>query len=376
MINILKKELRELFRDKKSLSMMLMVPLMIPLIIIGMSFLFEKSVNKDVSEYNKIGFAYELNEDEKYLAKQFKIDVVSGSVEELEKKYKDGEINLYITKKDNHYEMIGYEDDTTSYAMSLASEYFDSYKNMLQQNYLMGHNIKPDDVLDVITYSNVILEEENYYSNYIVSYAFMFIIMAVTVASTYPSTDTTAGEKERGTLETLLTMPISSKSIIVGKYISVSLASIITGLLSLILAYFSLIYVNGAFDIYKTVDVSLNVSQVVFASLIIIAYSFMISGICISISSKAKTFKEAQSSLGPITLISIFPSMVAFFLKIKTSALVSMIPFLNYSLLFDDITKGDFNILNILLMFVSTFIVTYILLGIIIRQYKSEKVLF
>ena len=272
--------------------------------------------------------------------------------------------------------MIGYEDDTTSYAMSLASEYFNSYKNMLQQNYLMEHNIKPDDVLDVITYSNIILEEENYFSNYIVSYAFMFIIMAVTVASTYPSTDTTAGEKERGTLETLLTMPISSKSIIVGKYISVSIASIITGLLSLILAYFSLIYVNGAFDIYKTVDVSLNVSQVVFASLIIIAYSFMISGICISISSKAKTFKEAQSSLGPITLISIFQSMVAFFLKIKTSALVSMIPFLNYSLLFDDITKGDFNILNILLMFVSTFIVTYILLGIIIRQYKSEKVLF
>ena len=272
--------------------------------------------------------------------------------------------------------MIGYEDDTTSYAMSLASRYFDSYKNMLQQNYLMEHNIKPDDVLDVITYSNVILEEENYFSNYIVSYAFMFIIMAVTVASTYPSTDTTAGEKERGTLETLLTMPISSKSIIVGKYISVSIASIITGLLSLILAYFSLIYVNGAFDIYKNVDVSLNVSQVVFASLIIIAYSFMISGICISISSKAKSFKEAQSSLGPITLISVFPSMVAFFLKIKTSALVSMIPFLNYSLLFDDITKGDFNILNILLMFVSTFIVTYILLGINIKQYKSEKVLF
>lgn len=376
MINILKKELRELFRDKKSLSMMLMVPLMIPLIIIGISFLFDTSVNKDVSEYNKIGFAYELNEDEEYLAKQFKIDVVTGSVEELEKKYKDGEINLYITKKDNHYEMIGYEDDTTSYAMSLASKYFDSYKNMLQQNYLMEHNIKPDDVLDVITYSNVILEEENFYGNYIVSYAFMFIIMAVTVASTYPSTDTTAGEKERGTLETLLTMPISSKSIILGKYISVSIASIITGLLSLILAYFSLMYVNGAFDIYKTVDVSLNLSQVVFAGLIIIAYSFMISGICISISSKAKTFKEAQSSLGPITLISIFPSMVAFFLKIKTNTLVSMIPFLNYSLLFDDITKGNFNILNILLMFVSTFILTYILLGIIIRQYKSEKVLF
>ena len=85
MINILKKELREIFRDKKSLSMMLIVPLMIPLIIIGMSYLFENNVNKDIDDYNKIGFAYELNETEKYLADSFKIDVVTGTKEELEK---------------------------------------------------------------------------------------------------------------------------------------------------------------------------------------------------------------------------------------------------------------------------------------------------
>ena len=59
--NILKKELRELFRDKKSLAMMLIIPIFIPLLVIGMSALFESQVSKDVSEYNKIGFAYEKN---------------------------------------------------------------------------------------------------------------------------------------------------------------------------------------------------------------------------------------------------------------------------------------------------------------------------
>ena len=43
--------------------------------------------------------------------------------------------------------------------------------------------------------------------------------MAITVSATYPSTDSTAGEKERGTLETLLTFPIRSKDIIVGKFL-------------------------------------------------------------------------------------------------------------------------------------------------------------
>lgn len=376
MINILKKELREIFRDKKSLSMMLIVPLMIPLIIIGMSYLFENNVNKDIEDYNKIGFAYELNETEKYLADSFKIEVVTGTKEELENMYKDGSINLYVTKDGNHYETYGYENDTSSYAVSLISSYFEQYKSILQENYLINKNIKPDDVLNIITLSNVTLEEENFFGNYIVSYAFMFIMMAVTVASTYPATDTTAGEKERGTLETLLTLPISSKSIIIGKYISVAVSSIVTGIISLILAYFSLMYAGNHFDIYNGVDITLNLGQVVFAGLIIVAYAFMISGICISIASRAKTFKEAQSALGPITLVSIFPGMIAFFLNVKSSCLLSMIPFINYTLLFDDVTKGNFNTLNILFMFLSTFIIIALMLSIIIKQYKSEKVLF
>lgn len=376
MINILKKELREIFRDKKSLSMMLIVPLMIPLIIIGMSYLFENNVNKDIEDYNKIGFAYELNETEKYLADSFKIEVVTGTKEELENMYKDGSINLYVTKDGNHYETYGYENDTSSYAVSLISSYFEQYKSILQENYLINKNIKPDDVLNIITLSNVTLEEENFFGNYIVSYAFMFIMMAVTVASTYPATDTTAGEKERGTLETLLTLPISSKSIIIGKYISVAVSSIVTGIISLILAYFSLMYAGSHFDIYNGVDITLNLGQVVFAGLIIIAYAFMISGICISIASRAKTFKEAQSALGPITLVSVFPGMIAFFLNVKSSCFLSMIPFINYTLLFDDVTKGNFNTLNILFMFLSTFIIIALMLGIIIKQYKSEKVLF
>lgn len=376
MINVLKKELREIFRDKKSLSMMLIIPFMIPLIIIGMSYLFENNVNKNVEDYNKIGFAYELNETEKYLADSFKIDVVEGSKEEIEKMYKDGSINLYVTKDGNHFETYGYENDTSSYAIGLITSYFEQYKKILQEDYLMNKNIKPDDVLNIITLSNITLEEENFFGNYIVSYAFMFILMAVTVSSTYPATDTTAGEKERGTLETLLTLPISSKSIIIGKYISVAISSIITGIISLMFAYFSLIYAGNTFSIYDGVDISLNLTQVLLAGLIIIAYAFMISGICISIASRAKTFKEAQSALGPITLVSIFPGMIAFFLNVKSSIYLSMIPFINYTLLFDDVTKGSFDILNIVLMFVSTFIIIILMLGIIIKQYKSEKVLF
>ena len=90
--NILKKELREMFRDKKSLSMMLVIPIFVPLIVLGMSALFEVQANKDIEEYNKIGFAYELSEEEKNIAKELNIEVNEGNEDELKTKYKNDEI--------------------------------------------------------------------------------------------------------------------------------------------------------------------------------------------------------------------------------------------------------------------------------------------
>ena len=87
LINILKKELRELFRDKKSLAMMLVIPIFIPLIVIGMSALFEAQMNKSIDEYNKIGFAYEMDAVEENIAKEMNIEVIKGKKEELKAAY-------------------------------------------------------------------------------------------------------------------------------------------------------------------------------------------------------------------------------------------------------------------------------------------------
>ena len=95
-------------------------------------------------------------------------------------------------------------------------------------------------MLEIITIQEEVEEKENFFADYVKSYGFLFIIMAITVSATYPSTDTTAGEKERGTLETLLTFPIKSKDIIIGKFLGVTISSIITGIVSLILAIISL----------------------------------------------------------------------------------------------------------------------------------------
>ena len=374
--NILKKELRELFRDKKSLAMMLVIPIFIPLLVIGMSALFESQMNVDTEEYNKIGFSYELSQVEESIAKEMDIDVVHGTTKELKEKYEEGNINLYITKKDNHYTIHSDGSDNSSYASNLMETYFNTYKEVLQQESLSKQKINPDEILNIITVDEKVVEEDNFFASYIKNYAFLFILMAITVSATYPATDTTAGERERGTLETLLTFPIKSKDIIIGKFLGVTVSSIITGLLSLALAVISLFISKDMFTIYEGVNTMYSLSSIIYAVVVIVTYSFFISGLCIAIASTSKTFKEAQSALTPLTFISLFPGMIAFMIGITTNTLISIIPFLNFTTIFTDITAGNINVLHIFLMMLSTVIYISIVFYYIIKQYKSEKVLF
>lgn len=374
--NILKKELRELFRDRKSLLMMLIIPLLIPFLIIGMSALFEMQTSKGIDEYNRIGFAYEMSDAEKTLAKNMNIKVITGNEKNLQQDYEQGKINLFVTKNENQYTIHSDGLDNSILASNLMTNYFNSYKEYLQQNYLQVHQIDSDAVMNIITVKEDIKQQDNYFADYIKNYAFLFIMMAITVSATYPATDTTAGERERGTLETLLTFPVKSRDIIVGKFLGVTISSMITGMISLILAIISLLVAQDMYSIYDGYTLMYSPLSIMFAFVVIIAYSFFISGLCIAVASTTKTFKEAQSALTPLTFISFFPGMIAFMLGVSATPLLAVVPFLNFTLLFTDINGGNVTIVNLLLMAISTVIYIVLIFGYIIKQYKSEKVLF
>ena len=373
---ILKKELREVFRDKKSLAMMLIIPVLIPLIIIGMSALFESETSTDVNTYNKIGFNYELSDIELEILDSLEIDYSINDTDALEEEFNNQEINSYIIKENNHY-VINYDSANieSSGSASLAESFLETYKSVLEENYLSNNNVDILEFNNLLTYEEKTQEQQNYFANYIVNYAFLFILMAITVSATYPATDATAGEKERGTLETLLTFPIKSKDIIIGKLLSVTLSSIITGVLGLILSVLAILYVGNTYDIYSGTEL-LNAPIIIYALIIIIAYSIMISGLCIAIASMSASFKEAQSALTPLTFIAFFPGMIVFMIDISNNAILSLIPFINFSMIFTDVTNNNLNILYLILMFISTIVIITIVITYIIRQYKSEKILF
>ena len=374
--NILKKELRRTFRDKKSLLMMLLVPIIIPAFIIGMAAFYNMMGDKNPEEYNKIGFVYELTEEEKAIANELKIDVINGTEDELKEMYKNKDIDLYITKENNTYTINTNNSTNAAYAETLASTYFEALKNNMQAQILTNNNINAVEFFTMVNVDRKVVEEESMMGSMLKSYGFLFCIMAITIAASYPATDTTAGEKERGTLETLLTFPIKARDIIVGKFLCVSISSIITGILSFALSIVSLNIVQNSFEMFKGGGITYNVPTILCGIALIIAYGILISGISIAVASKSKTFKEAQSSLTLVMFLSFFPGMICSMISVKTTLGLALVPFLNTALIFNDATTGVFNITNIAAAFVSSIIYIAIVLCVIIKQYKSEKVLF
>ena len=372
----LKKELKLIIRDKKSLLMMAITPLFIPIFVILMSYIYEElTVNKEDKTY-QIGVNYELSSTEReLLSDEVKYTVYSSS-KELEEAYNSNKILAYIVKDNNSYNIYAnIQSEDGSMVTSLITNYLDNYNNYLGQSYLVNNNIDLSKVYSNLNYNVTEIKGESIFGNQIILMAITFTIMAITLSCIYTSTDTTAGEKERGTLETILTFPIRRKELIFGKYLAISISGIVTLLIGVFLTILSLYYVKNSFSIYDNVIFNINTITILLTILILLFYTLFISGLCITIASFTKSFKEAQSALTPISLVTCIPMFLEM-LNINISGVLSFIPIINHTIVINNILTSSIIINNILITIISSIIYIIVLLLFINKMYKSEKILF
>ena len=372
----LKKELKLIIRDKKSLLMMAITPLFIPIFVILMSYIYEElTVNKEDKTY-QIGVNYELSSTEReLLSDEVKYTVYSSS-KELEEAYNSNKILAYIVKDNNSYNIYAnIQSEDGSMVTSLITNYLDNYNNYLGQSYLVNNNIDLSKVYNNLNYNVTEIKGESIFGNQIILMAITFTIMAITLSCIYTSTDTTAGEKERGTLETILTFPIRRKELIFGKYLAISISGIVTLLIGVLLSIVSLYYVKNSFSIYYNVIFNINTITILLTILILLFYTLFISGLCITIASFTKSFKEAQSALTPISLVTCIPMFLEM-LNINISGVLSFIPIINHTIVINNILTSSININNILITIIFSIIYIIVLLLFINKMYKSEKILF
>lgn len=221
---------------------------------------------------------------------------------------------------------------------------------------------------------------------------YMIIILCFTGAM-YPAIDLTAGEKERGTMETLLCSPVHRINVVFGKFLLVVTASVATILFSLVSmgvsAVIGISYLSSsgpaqaaakaaarapvaASGLIPTIDPVGLIG--VFALVAPIAVMF--AALLLTISLFAKSYKEAQSYVSPLIIVVLMPAMMGMLPGIELSAKTALVPILNISLACKEMLSGEWHWNYLALIFGSTCVYAGIALGACVKMFNREDVIF
>lgn len=205
---------------------------------------------------------------------------------------------------------------------------------------------------------------------------YMIILLCLTGAM-YPAMDTTAGEKERGTMETILASPAGRMDIVAGKFLMVLTVAMITTFLTI--ASMAVTVLLGSQFLQRiSTRLVLTVSGKAIATVILIVLPLAVffSAALLAISVFARNYKEAQSYIGPLMFLVIIPAMASFLPGVELNPKMALIPILNVSLLAKEIFAGNFPTTMVALIFGSTTVYAALAIYLAVRQFQKEEVLF
>src|SRR5258708_31389088 len=195
-----------------------------------------------------------------------------------------------------------------------------------------------------------------------------------------PARDIHAGEKERGTMETILTRPIKRTHLVFGKFFLVLSASFFTAVLSVISMGTSFYFAAkvGGFSEGEHDSLMLTISTKAVLAVLVMALpvAVLFSAAMLTIALFAKSYKEAQSYLTPMTLIVALPAIPSLLPGVELDARLALIPILNPSLVCKDILSGTYHWNFIALIFASTCVYASAAIFIAVKMFQREDVLF
>jgi sodium transport system permease protein len=209
-----------------------------------------------------------------------------------------------------------------------------------------------------------------------------FVILLCLTGAMYPAMDLTAGEKERGTMETILCSPVSRTHLVLGKFLMVLTASIATAVLAIASMAVSfgagkqllLGVTHGATD--AALQITITGKAVVSIFFVVLPLAVFFSAALLALSLFAKSFKEAQSYISPLMIVVVLPAVAALLPGVELSPALALVPVLNTSLVSKEIITGTYHWNLIALIFLSSSVYAGAALAVAVKLFQREDVLF
>ncbi len=205
----------------------------------------------------------------------------------------------------------------------------------------------------------------------------MLVLIFMVTGAFYPAIDLTAGERERKTIQTLMTSPVRPTEIVVGKYLTVLTIAVVSGAINigsilLILAHSVALSGNEGLGL-GVESISALDAAALFA--VVMLLGLMFSALMMTIATLASSPKEAQNYLSPVYMICLMPVLIAQLPGIEMTGATAFIPVLNLALIMKEILIQGVVWDHLFLVTASTLIVTVLVLSLAARLYSREELM-
>lgn len=167
----------------------------------------------------------------------------------------------------------------------------------------------------------------------------LILLLMTATGAIYPAIDLTAGERERGTLETLAATPLAPLRVLFAKYVAVACVALATGLINLT-AMLATLYALGLESVFFGDAGPRLVALALMACLMILFVAFF-SAVVLSVASFARSFKEAQAYLIPLMIAALTPGAASLMPDLQLTPALAAVPVLNLVLLARDVLAGS-----------------------------------
>lgn len=201
------------------------------------------------------------------------------------------------------------------------------------------------------------------------------LALSAIMGGIYAANDSVAGEKERGTLETLLVSPASRRELVTGKYIAVAGVSLVSSLLSVVGLLWPYYVPIPALRFISEGGLSFTPIAILTLLLIQIPLAVLGAGMLLAISTFARNQKEAQTYLGPVMLIASVAAMLSFVLKTNAPVGYALVPILNAAMVLKQALEGQVNFLFVGIACVASFVYAGLAVVFAIGLFQKEEVL-
>lgn len=393
---ICRKELARVFKDRKMILSVFILPVIIMIGIMTLVSSLSSSARKDVNAHDAIvyvqnapaGFGQFLKKADKE-SKLYKVSDRTAA----EQMIKDGKADLMIEFPDNFTDLTAnyktgdaipqiktYYNPSEDYSRAA----FDKISTGVLETYrqsLLAQRVPDMAELTVFTVNtdnpHMIIQDESKAGGKMLGTLLPYFVTILLFAGAMGiGTDMVAGEKERGTMASLLVSPIKRSSIVLGKVFSLM---IISGVSSIVyvgaMVAFMPQMMSGMSGKELGLNLTLSPKQVVMLGALLISIAFLYSAIIVLISVFAKTVKEASSYIMPAYMLVLVLGITTMFTTKTPQEWYYAVPIYNTSLTLQGILTQKVTMLEYGMTLGMTLVLGAVLIGIIAKAFESEKVM-